>query len=347
MKDLGNKLVRTDYDNFRDMRFFVEQQRKAQAMMREVEEFQRSFVQSKLISYNDYIKDHPLYGLSFFDSIFPDVVLWRKDNGPIIGNIKADTYKVFNGPLYVRKGTEDFLIYPRLWLEKTREITNITKKQQKQLEIFYRASSLRTVLLGDKTIIKDSEDNEVPSEQSLYITDWEKYIDASCIYDNWDVISQELCGGKSIYYDNVYKHSYYQPYIRLEDNVLIQQNPAKIKLEIPPQVDCDVLRNVMLERFAEAIEVIKNCYAVDDEYKQRMFLNTHNITPDDKCYVIWNNDLKFVSNTPQKYQVSLDDDYNKLTFQFDRYNPYNKKYEGTCKLTYSTKDNELIDYQEH
>lgn len=51
-------LVKTDYDNFRDMRFFVEQQRKAQAMLREVEEFTHSFLDSKLMSVEDVMSDY-------------------------------------------------------------------------------------------------------------------------------------------------------------------------------------------------------------------------------------------------------------------------------------------------
>ena len=51
-------LVKTDYDNFRDMRFFVEQQRKAQAMLREVEEFTHSFLDSKLMSVGDVMSDY-------------------------------------------------------------------------------------------------------------------------------------------------------------------------------------------------------------------------------------------------------------------------------------------------
>ena len=55
---MTQRLIKTDYDNFRDMRFFVEQQRKAQAMLREVEEFTHSFLDSKLMSVEDVMSDY-------------------------------------------------------------------------------------------------------------------------------------------------------------------------------------------------------------------------------------------------------------------------------------------------
>ena len=57
-KRMTQRLIKTDYDNFRDMRFFVEQQRKAQAMLREVEEFTHSFLDSKLMSVEDVMSDY-------------------------------------------------------------------------------------------------------------------------------------------------------------------------------------------------------------------------------------------------------------------------------------------------
>lgn len=55
---IKSSLVKTDYDNFKDMRFFVEQQRKAQEMMREVDEFTHSFLDSKLMSVEDVMSDY-------------------------------------------------------------------------------------------------------------------------------------------------------------------------------------------------------------------------------------------------------------------------------------------------
>lgn len=50
------QLVKTDYDDFKTMRFFIDQQQKAEAMLKEVEEFKSSFIQSKLVSYEDWFK---------------------------------------------------------------------------------------------------------------------------------------------------------------------------------------------------------------------------------------------------------------------------------------------------
>ena len=52
------QLVKTDYDDFKTMRFFIDQERKAEAMLKEVAEFKQSFIQSKLVSYEDWYKKH-------------------------------------------------------------------------------------------------------------------------------------------------------------------------------------------------------------------------------------------------------------------------------------------------
>ena len=61
------KLVKTDYDNFRDMTFFIKQQKKANEMLREVHDFQKSFILSKFISFREFVEQNPTYGLKLFD----------------------------------------------------------------------------------------------------------------------------------------------------------------------------------------------------------------------------------------------------------------------------------------
>lgn len=50
-------LVKTDYDNFKNLAFFINQYKKAQEMIREVEDFYQSFLQSKLLSAEEVLKD--------------------------------------------------------------------------------------------------------------------------------------------------------------------------------------------------------------------------------------------------------------------------------------------------
>jgi hypothetical protein len=52
-------LVKTDYDDFKDLSFFLDQQAKAEAMLREVEEFKKSFVMSKMISMGEWVQKNP------------------------------------------------------------------------------------------------------------------------------------------------------------------------------------------------------------------------------------------------------------------------------------------------
>ena len=62
------QLVKTDYDNFKDMTFFIQQQKKANEMLREVHDFQKSFILSKFISFREFVEQNPEYGLKLFGS---------------------------------------------------------------------------------------------------------------------------------------------------------------------------------------------------------------------------------------------------------------------------------------
>lgn len=50
-------LVKTDYDNFKNLAFFINQYKKAQEMIKEVEDFYQSFLQSKLLPTEEILKD--------------------------------------------------------------------------------------------------------------------------------------------------------------------------------------------------------------------------------------------------------------------------------------------------
>lgn len=51
------ELIKTDYDNFKNLAFFINQYKKAQEMIKEVEDFYQSFLQSKLLSAEEVLKD--------------------------------------------------------------------------------------------------------------------------------------------------------------------------------------------------------------------------------------------------------------------------------------------------
>lgn len=58
--------MKTDYDDFKDLSFFLDQQTKAEAMLREVEEFKKSFVMSKMISVGDWVQKNPTKAVDIF-----------------------------------------------------------------------------------------------------------------------------------------------------------------------------------------------------------------------------------------------------------------------------------------
>jgi hypothetical protein len=72
------QLVKTDYDNFRDMTFFIKQQKKANEMLREVHDFQKSFILSKFISFREFVEQNPEYGLKLFGS--PRLTYYEKSH---------------------------------------------------------------------------------------------------------------------------------------------------------------------------------------------------------------------------------------------------------------------------
>ena len=78
MKNNDIQLVKTDYDNFRDMTFFIKQQKKANEMLQEVHDFQKSFILSKFISFREFVEQNPGYGLKLFDS--PRLTYYEKSH---------------------------------------------------------------------------------------------------------------------------------------------------------------------------------------------------------------------------------------------------------------------------
>ena len=100
------QLVKTDYDDFKTMRFFIDQEQKAEAMLKEVAEFKQSFIQSKLVSYNDWYKEN----------VNPDAdheeIFWKFQNvhgrqwGP---SCRDKNCIIFNGDIkFVAQNTTDY-----------------------------------------------------------------------------------------------------------------------------------------------------------------------------------------------------------------------------------------------
>ena len=85
MKETLNKeqrspsLVTTDYDNFKTLRFFINQQRKAEQMLKDIESFRRSFIDSKLVSFYDYVKEHPVEAIEQFKQMNAKRGLYEQD----------------------------------------------------------------------------------------------------------------------------------------------------------------------------------------------------------------------------------------------------------------------------
>lgn len=99
-------LVQTDYDNFKNMRFFIEQERKAQAMLKEVTDFKTSFIISKLVSFEDW----------YYENVNPDADFheihheFQKIHGRWLGPPSSQkNCVIFNGKIkFVAQCTLDY-----------------------------------------------------------------------------------------------------------------------------------------------------------------------------------------------------------------------------------------------
>ena len=335
---IKSSLVKTDYDNFKDMRFFVEQQRKAQEMMREVEDFQRSFIMSKFISMKDYVRENPMYGYNVFRTF--SFRYYENEKSEPVGVIEARYSEL---PIYRRKGKfEKTLnissyhkpIYVDMTLEEEKLLDNLYFALYGQIEINCVDNKLfSTSKYVNKNEKFDYYDEHAKSVISLnrtpFIIDgWEQFVDMKAV----------------------------KQYIKKNPNAL--QNFIKGWKLIWPTKDCDDwqgyryikdeegARAVLEERFKDAIALHKKFYYADVEGTAKRKCCGW-CTPEDKCYILWEGMPRFVSPTPEKYESIINND-NTITFTFKYQsdeNDYNQVYLYETKLTYSIDNNELLKYE--
>ena len=345
MKDKDIQLVKTDYDNFRDMRFFVEQQRKAQAMMREVEEFQRSFIMSKFISMKDYVLENPMYNYEIFCSF--NFRYYENEKGEPVGIINS-----FHGdfPIYRRKGNDNKKLNIPSWTLDYRTIyVDMTSEEEEILDELYFAlyghiefdaidnKSLATTKyvyknssnVYDYTYDDENANKEIDIKHTIYITDgWEQFVDMNAVKNyikkNPKAVQEFIKGWKLIWPPSFCDS--WQGYNYVKDK--------------------DGARAVLEERFKDAIKLHKRFYFEDTEGTARR--NCCGLCePEDKCYILWEGKPKFVSPTPEKYESVINDD-NTITFTFkyqSEKDDHRRAWLYETKLTYSIDNNELLRYE--
>lgn len=355
------KLVKTDYDNFKNLSFFLEQQRMAEEMLKDVEEFKKSFVLSKMTSLLDFFKENPLYELKFFAE--PQLVIWFTDERDIIGGyIKLNTGNFIS--YFNRNGKKG--VYWEDYYDKNINFGDVYDKLP---------ARHKTILKKFYEAIHEYNHLYVSNDKKLYYTKSSRqfsenkekvYVDESntlFIIDNWkDYVNVEELE-KSLKKNNVsterYHHSrddydeYYvngkRVYRGLVGNIYNRTSGWTL---FKYKELYDYMENV---RFREATDLLKSIYTKRPE---DMALNwcEHNFErfrPDIKgnCFVIHENKPVWVTNHPKDVKITTNKNRTVIKCEFNNkieFREYMFPSDGpvtvmtrNVTLTYAAEDNEL------
>ena len=344
-KTKNTKLVKTDYDNFRDMTFFIKQQKKANEMLREVHDFQKSFILSKFISFREFVEQNPTFGMNLFADIKFTYYI-DESTGKDYGCIHVEP-----GCPVVYRRSEDFSdlnVDPFVYYAFRK--AKITKKQEKLLDQFYFAMfsqfeishcTHNYYLYGPPMRDKINADTHCAMFEGCtnIITDWRPFINKEQLAATVKYNRLDSCRPAWRFFYKWDSHNLF------EDGAHEQ---------------CyEIMRN----RFKNAIELFTELYMRDTEGTIQRNWNKEYGTPDDKKFIVWNNEPQFVSTNPDDYTATVSQDEQMITFRFNRgltQLKRNRMYKGpdvygigwdsparTCELTYSTKNNELIKFQKY
>lgn len=349
------KLVKTDYDNFRDMTFFIKQQKKANEMLREVHDFQKSFILSKFISFREFVEQNPTYGLKLFDDKLRLTYYeqsHRYDCFDLPG--QSDSKNIINyGYLYVVPVLP--VIYRRTEYlphnlysvygqpnEKTVKPMHMTRDEESILDEFYfsiytyfnmpHASETERKLKYCVSSFSGCKYIERPEEKTNIITDWKSYIDL-------DKLNAYM---KEQHYDvtETWRFIHYKEcHFLAKDKTSVQK-----------------CHNIIYNRFKDAIEIYTRLYKEDLDGRMERLWDKGYVSPDDKNFIVWEGQPKFISIRPDNYEAEVSPDESSISFKFELAQTIDRREKmfshygflpRLCKLTYSTKNNELINYQEY
>lgn len=333
-------LVKTDYDNFKDLSFFIKQQEKAEQMLREVEEFKKSFVLSKMMSMSDWVKENPTHGLKIFDQCYLKV---RFTPNGILGYIFVSTA---NFHWFSPKKEEKY--YGRYSIDEC-YMKNYPKEKRKVLNQFFDDThrsfqDSSESILYEQIYDKSGKSELIPwngedEEHSLYIIkEWTKYVKPDVL----EKINDEY-------------EAYRKKLLVSEDN-----NKFGVIYHAPNNAICNKqVITEMEKRFSTAISYIRELYCQNPHIvlEEMMYDESdHNhfyFKTNEKNCVMWKGRPRLVSRELDNIRIKTDSDKSKIVctfvdtanykrFNFDSFWIDEKR---TCQLTYSTKNNELIDYQ--
>ena len=351
-------LVKTDYDNFRDMTFFIKQQKKANEMLREVREFQKSFILSKFISFREFVEQNPTYGLKLF-SDSPRLTYYEqtRTNDEFDYPGQSDSENIISyGCLYflpklpvIYRRSEYIPIELRSRLDENKEVKamHMSYAEQEILDEFYfsmytyfsipRASETeRQISYYAGTFANGGHNVKRAEEKTNIITDWRQYIRLDKL--------------------NAYMYSPENPYDVTGKWRFMHYKKCAYMFKSKEAIE--ECHNIIRKRFNDAIEIYTRLYKEDFEGRMQRLWDKGYGSPDEKAFIVWEGQPKFISIRPDKYEAEVAPDGNTISFKFELGQTIDRRvdmgvgffrfnYATACKLTYSTKNNELINYQEY
>ena len=353
------QLVKTDYDNFKDMAFFIHQQKKANEMLREVHDFQKSFILSKFISFREFVEQNPGYGLKLFNS--PCLTYYEKshtkdihdypgqsDSKDIISygylHIFPDLPVIYRRTKYLPHNYSHY-VYWRGMKEENVKAMNMSSAEEEILDDFYfsmytlfdmphASDTERQLRYCVHTFSSGCKYHERPEDKTNIITDWRPYIKLDSL-------------NGYMYSHNPYDVTGNWRFIHCKECSFMFKSKEAIE-------EC---YNIIRNRFKDAIEIYTRLYKNDFEGRMERLWDKGYISPDDKNFIVWEGQPKFISICPDKYEAEISLDESSISFKFELAQTIDRRermFPGpygfaprACKLTYSTKNNELINYQEY
>ena len=344
-------LVKTDYDDFKDLSFFLEQQRKAEAMLREVEDFKKSFVMSKMVSMAEWVKENPTAELEFFD--LPHLsVIFLKDGTPVIYIYGRLKYQGQGFEWFAANSESPYYDHPTHYAGK-KIAEKLPKSQKKTLNDFHDYlyySSGVYYSIQDKCMyiqkydskFRKTENVRVEDEETLYITrNVEDYLKPGALKA---ILATEKQSGYDSY--NGYSSVPYDNYDKVYD-VKKLVNVEKVNKEMYRrfQAQFDLIRDLYCKNPSIPLKFIKR-----DECGRHYDFNEN----ENNC-VMWKGRPHWVSANPDKVSITTSKDRTKIICEFEdktEYATYSWPTDGprkvetrTCQLTYSAKNNELENYK--
>ena len=331
-------LVTTDYDNFKTLRFFINQQHKAEQMMREIENFHASFVQSKLVNFRDYVKEHPDAAFNQFEKLIKKAryVYHIYPDGhklELVDVICADRLRVFCN---VREG-KDYLYPMGLdYLKNGVYDPDISEEDQHLLDELYTAAFCEPQYekADNCAYLKEKK---IPIDRTfLIVKDFDKYVKNYAWHQKLIAETPEKHLNRvELYHIDVVDYYSYKNY-----NVDFDYDEIDKLLRKRFKKHLEVYKRLCLKHIDDSIERWYDMLAQPFHYG--MYIKNSNI----KTCVPYNDRVEFVSNAPYSYSIKISDDESTIDFNFSSTDLF-RDTETTryCTLTYKTDNNELVDFK--